>query len=420
MRIFFWLCLLLLIPGLLLRIPSEGAGILATDILVPLYAVIWILKKLFIDRSFPKSSFVVPGIMFGIFAILSFFMGAHNLLLKEQILSAAYIVRFASLIVFGWAAADMYLDSFEQTPRKFFTRIFGISFVVLILGILQFYLIPDISRWSTEGGWDPHTGRLLGTWMDPNFIAGFIGFLLPMGIAHWYQTHARNKKFWILLFLALSVGALFLTFSRSGYLAAVAGLFVFFLLRNPKVIFIGIALATLGILSNDRAQKRVGELVGTISAIVLRDTDEIDPTASLRIQNWRKSITLWKKYPVFGIGYNTYRYRAAEEGIVDETYFSAGGSDSTHLTVLVTTGILGMLAYLWFWGDLLIRNWQRFRRTRNEYFLGFFAGITALFVHACFVNSLLFPLIFLPLIAIAGILDVFSSQQSGKKLFSFL
>jgi len=411
MKVLFWLCLLLLIPGLLLRIPSGGVGILVADILVPLFVCTWFLKKILFDRSFPKASFLLSGIIFGFLALLSFFLGASDLLLKEQLLSFAYLIRFISLLFFGWIAVDIYQNSFETSPKRFFKNIFWISFVVIFLGFLQFYFVPDISRWSTEGGWDPHTGRLLGTWMDPNFIAGFIGFLLPMGIAQWYKTQSRSGKFWLFGFLALCVGALFFTFSRSGYVSMVIGLFIFFLFRNPKIILIGIILATLGILSNDRAQKRVGELAGTISAVVLRDTDEIDPTASLRIQNWRKSFELWKKYPVFGIGYNTYRYRASEEGIVDEEYFSAGGSDSTHLTVLVTTGIVGFLAYLWFFGNLLLSNFQRFRKTQNEYFLGFTAGITALLVHSCFVNSLFFPLIFLPLIATAGTLDAFFKKS---------
>ena len=413
MKVFFWFCLFLLIPGLLLRIPSSGAGILATDILLPIFSVVWVFKKIVIDRSFTKTFFLLPGCVFLLVAILSFLLGSFELLPLEQFLSAAYLIRFASFLIFGWAASDMF-----QTPNStesFLKKIFWITAAVVVLGFLQFYLVPDISDWSTEGGWDPHTGRLLGTWMDPNFVAGFLGFMLPVVIAFFYHTPSKKTKFWLSLLIALSAGALFLTFSRSGYLASAMGLFLFFIFRDPKIILIGILLSVIGVLSNERAQKRLEEFSGTISALVFEDTDEVDPTASLRIQSWEKSFELWKKYPFLGIGFNTYRYRAAEEGIVNENYFSAGGSDSTHLTVLVTMGIIGFAAYLWFLGTLFFVPFFRFFRTRNEIFLGFAAGFIALMVHATFVNSLLFPLIFLPVIALGGVLEHVASPSLPER-----
>ncbi len=419
MRLFFWICLSLLIPGLLLRIPSDGTGILATDILVPIFAIVWVFKRVVVDRSFPKCRFILPGCIFLSIAILSFFLGAHDLLFKEQLLSAAYLVRFASLLIFGWAAVDLFSFfpksglPFPSLDLNFLKKIFWITGVVVFLGFLQFYLVPDISEWSTEGGWDPHTGRLLGTWMDPNFIAGFLGFMLPLIIASFYNESSKTKKFWLVILIVLGLGALFLTFSRSGYLASSIGLLFFFGFRDPKIILIGIVAVAIGIASNERAQQRMGELSGTVSALVFRDSDEIDPTASLRLQSLERSFELWKKYPLLGIGYNTYRYRAAEEGIVDEDYFSSGGSDSTHLTVLVTTGIIGFLAYLLFLGTLWLQPFLRFFRTKNELFLGFASGLIALFVHALFVNSLFFPLILLPVMAVSGVMELISKDKSS-------
>ena len=142
-----------------------------------------------------------------------------------------------------------------------------------------------------------------------------------------------------------------------------------------------------------------------MASVLLHDTAEVDPTAKLRIQNWIKTVDVWKKYPVLGLGYNTYRWRGAEEGVVDESYFSAGGADGTHLTVLVTTGILGTLAYLWFLWMLFWKPVRRWWLNRDTQQLGFAMGILALLIHAMFVNSLFFPLIFLPVIVIAGVLE---------------
>lgn len=404
MKAFFWACFALLIPGLLLRIPIGGAGILSTDIFVPAFAVVWVFYRLLIRRSLPFNSLILPGSIFMGVAVLSFLVGVSELdTAKEMVLSFSYTVRFLSMLCFGWAASDLFASAQDQ--QTYFRNLFVISGIVIFLGFVQFFLIPDISQWSTEGGWDPHIGRLLGTWLDPNFVGGFIGFLTPFLVGYWYDCTRKRVKIALGVLIVVFLGALFLTFSRSGYLSAGMGLCVFFLVRDPKIILLGIICAGVGIASNERAQKRVEELVGTVSAVVFRETDEVDPTASLRLRSWQQSFRLFEKYPVLGIGYNTYRYRAADEGIVDETYFSSGGSDSTHLTVLITTGVLGFVPFLWFFGRLWWKPLRWYFRTRQALFLGFSCGVVSLFIHAFFVNSLLFPFLFLPLVSLYSVLE---------------
>lgn len=410
MRYLFWACLLCLIPGLLIRIPFGGGGILLSDLLAPLFALLWLGQKLLIERELPSVKFILPALTFTVMALLSWVWGAWDLLLKEQILSFSYIVRFASIVIIGWSVLDRVT---EDASNRVLIGLFKIIGVVIGLGYLQFYVYPDISNFSTVGGFDPHIGRFLGTWMDPNFVGGLLAFILPVMLGFWYQSQNKKVKWWLGALILVSIYALFLTFSRSAYLAGIGGLGLFFLLRDPKIILVGIILASLGLVSSERAQKRVGELVGTMSSVVLRDTDEVDATAKLRVQSWQRSLTLFEKYPVLGIGYNTYRFRGAEEGVVDEKFFSAGGSDSTLLTVLVTTGILGFLAFMWFYLDLWVRNFARWRsaaRTSSflsggELNLGFVAGWSAILVHSVFVNSLLFPLILIPIMVVAGVLE---------------
>lgn len=424
MRYLFWACLLCLIPGLLIRIPFGGGGILLSDLLGPLFALLWLGQKLLIERELPSVKFILPALAFTVMALLSWIWGAWDLLLKEQILSFSYIVRFASIVIIGWSVLERVT---EASSNRILIGLFKIVGVVLALGYLQFYVYPDISNFSTVGGFDPHIGRFLGTWMDPNFVGGLLAFMLPVMLGFWYQSQNKKIKWWLGALILISIYALFLTFSRSAYLAGLGGLGLFFLLRDPKIILVGIILAGLGLVSSERAQKRVGELAGTMSSVVLRDTDEVDATAKLRVQSWQRSLTLFEKYPVLGIGYNTYRFRGAEEGVVDEKFFSAGGSDSTLLTVLVTTGIFGFIAFIWFYLDLWIRNFARWRvsppnplltqaggsafLSGGELNLGFVAGWTAILVHSVFVNSLLFPLILIPIMVVAGVLEAQKTKE---------
>ena len=357
MRTFFWICLALLIPGMLARFDAGGAGVLATDLILPVFCTVWLIQKIVIERNFPKNRWIGAGFFFVSILFATWLLGAWDLDLKSKFLSAAYLVRLVEFLIFGWAATDLFQKSpsvrgTQGEKSSFYSKFFTISAVVIFLGFVQFFIVPDISTFSTEGGLDPHSGRLLGTWLDPNYLAGFLGFLIPVVLGEWYRR--KNPK--LLALAGIAIFALFFTFSRSGLLATGIGLGFFFLLKDWKILIIAALIATTGIAASPRAQQRIGELVGTTRSIILRDTDEVDPTANLRITNWKKSFELFEKNPIVGTGFGTYRWAAAEEGIVDENYFSA--------------------------------------------------GFLALLVHASFVNSLFFPLIFLPVVAVAGVLEL--------------
>lgn len=421
-KIGFWISLLCLIPGLLIRIPVGGAGILLLDVILPIFIGIWWIYRLIIKRTIDLNTHFLLGMVFLLVATGSWIYGAWDLAVKEKIISASYLIRFFSLISFGLIARELYSTKQILPPSQspihhllFLNKLYWILFIIILIGYLQFYLFPDISDFSTVGGFDPHIGRFLGTWMDPNFVAGLLGFWIPIMIGDWYSRNKSCRKRMLAVLILLCLYAVFLTFSRSGYLAAGFGLVIFFFLRDPKVILIGTVIVMLGITLNPRAQKRVGELGGTLANVLLQETDEIDPTASLRIISWGRTLTLWEKHPIFGIGYNTFRYKAAEEGIVEEEYFSSGGSDSSLLTVLVTTGTVGLFFFCLWYGWMIVKSWMAFWRIRTgcsknqligeSIHLGLFSGLCSILVHSLFVNSLLFPLILLGIVSLFSILE---------------
>ncbi|MCB9809591.1 O-antigen ligase family protein [Candidatus Peribacteria bacterium] len=416
LRALYWLLMLLLLPGMLLRVNLGGSGLLPADLLLPLYGVLWLGYRALFLRSVPRARFVLPGLVWLLIGLIGLLLTLWEMPLTEGIMSLAHWWRFLGLLCVGWSVPDLLTGLPEG---RLLRRILLIVLGVIILGIVQYFLVPDISHWSTVGGWDPHMGRLLSTWMDPNYIAGMLAFCLPVVCGVLYQARPALPQWALLGLLGLGLLALYLTYSRSGYTAAVAGLLLFFVVHDRKWIALTLLAAGLTIvltpnLEYSRMYQRVTQLAESVQSLVFQTDDSLDATASLRVQSWQESLQLAEQSPVVGIGFNTYRYYAVQAGIADETNFSAGGSDSSLLNVLITTGVLGLLVYLWFLATLVLPRLREYFTGRDTLSLGIASGVLALTLHSFFVNSLFYVFIMLLVLSLSGYQEALASQpRSG-------
>lgn len=395
-----------LILGQLIRIPVGEGAILPNDILVPAFLAAWFLRSLYRRRvALPSSPLSWPiAVMITLF-ILTFLAGALRvpfLTDRELAISSLYIARWVEYALLTLVVADMIRS--ETIARRVFVVLAGCAMVVALLGFVQLKFFPDFTFMVPEG-WDPHVGRLLSTWFDPNFLAGFLTFIICVvgGVASQVGVVRRVP---LLIVMAVLAAALVLTFSRSGYAAFAAGIVVLTFLRSKRMLLVLILASATLIVTVPRVQERIQ---GALS---------LDETAKLRLVSWENALTVVRDYPLTGIGYNTYRYVQVTYGFqTDASEHSAGGSDSSLLTILVTTGPFGLAAYLWLLWVALTVAWSAYRRGLTEFERGLGVGVLAatvsVIVHSFFINSLLFPHM-LEVIAISfGLLVGLRQQRLG-------
>ena len=189
----------------------------------------------------------------------------------------------------------------------------------------------------------------------------------------------------ILVYLALLT-----TFSRSSYLMfLVSGLTFSFLKKSKIYIFATVMLFALLL---------VGFQVYTNLVAQPRNIDR-EQSASSRLNTWEQGITIFQKYPVLGIGFNAYRYGIREFKLGDEQFLQSHGSssnDSSLLFVLSTTGIIGLLSFLYFLFSLVHANYS------NKQII-VIPALLGLFVHSLFANSLFYPPILAWILIISAI-----------------
>lgn len=379
-------CVAMLIGGQLVRLPtfgSEGA-ILPNDLLIPAIAAGWLWRGLLAHRvRFLSSPLSWPlGTMLVVF-ILTFLAGMAQLPFlsgHERIVSAMYVVRWFEYVLLYFIVADVVRA--RNAGRTVLWSLFAAATVIALLGFIQLKVFPDFSSMVPKG-WDPHVGRLLSTWFDPNFVAGFFSFIAVIAAAiALYSVGRLRNALWAVAAI-MSVG-LVLTFSRSGYVSFIAGVTVLTFLKSRRLFMLMVVIAGLVVISVPRVQDRV---LGAFA---------IDETAKTRIVSWKNALSVVHDFPLTGIGYNTYRYVQVDYGFQkNAAEHSAGGSDSSLLTILVTTGPAGLVVYLWMLWAYASIAWRAFRGGDSPFVkglgLGALSAIASVTAHSFFINSLLYP-----------------------------
>lgn len=381
-----FVCIAALVGGQLLRIPafgSEGA-MLPNDLLIPAVAAGWLWRGLLARRvQFVSSPLSWPlGTMFVVF-VLTFIAGMLQLPFltgHERLVSSMYLVRWAEYAMLFFVVADVVRT--RNAGRSVLFSVLAAAVLVALLGFVQLKVFPDFSSMVPKG-WDPHVGRLLSTWFDPNFAAGFFSFVavIAAGIAL-HSSGRMRVALWTVA--AVLFAGVVLTFSRSGYVAFIAGATVLTFLKSRRLFMLMVVVAGLVVMSVPRVQERV---IGAFS---------IDETAKTRIVSWKNALSVVQDFPLTGIGYNAYRFVQVDYGFQkDAAEHSAGGSDSSLLTVLVTAGSVGLAVYLWLLWAYASVAWRAFRSGDSPLVrglgLGALSAIASVAAHSFFINSLLYP-----------------------------
>lgn len=254
---------------------------------------------------------------------------------------------------------------------------FGHSFSCLI--VPEFHVF-DVSCWIQDV-----QSRVYATFGQPNWMAAFLIAVIPITWAisiNNYKFSIFNikiKSFWIGHILsAIFFVALIYTKSRSGFLAFAVS----------DILFWGLGfLATIKIKANltkilksfaichllflilisingspwtpplkdylSRQKNITQEVPATPPNKVAGPALEVGGTESGKIRNivWKGAIDVWKHFPIFGSGVETfafsyYQYRPLEHNLVSEWDYLYNKAHNEYLNFAATTGTVGIIAYL--------------------------------------------------------------------------
>ena len=361
------------IPGLAmlaavasLAIPIDGpSGVNATMGLVSVMFGLWVLKMMINDRriTFVSAPPMLP--LFTLLAIATLGFGAGQLPWYLFGQPAPMGAQLGGLAMFFLSAAAFITVGNQVKDVRWLE---WMCWILLALSALNAagYIIPS----------------LRGT-VDSILPLGTQGSLFWVwGATISFSQAAFNNKMnivWRIVLGALAVALMFigvfiLRAWNSGWMPPLAAVGGILLAARPKWGLAAMAIGSMGVLAR---------LSSLIAAIMIGDNEY---SLSTRIDAWLIVWRISRINPLLGLGpANYYRYTPL---FPIRGYAVEFNSHSQFIDLIAQTGILGLIAFIWFFIAVGIMAWRLRNRVpegfAQAYVYGCFGGVVGTFISAAF------------------------------------
>ncbi len=354
------------------------------DILIGVVFLVWVIQIVLLRINIlkqQKSILIFVGVGLGSLLLNSLWLNQSQLLI-----SFSYLLRWVA-----YASVYFMISGQSQHSKKQLLLAMGISgFITVLIGYIQYFYYPNL-RNLYYLGWDDHLYRLFSSFLDPNFAGAYFALLFLFVAAfalYFFEKKQKNEAIFLGIFSVITLLALFLTYSRSAFITLIISTTVFFLLKGQKKFIVVVFVAFL-------------IFVALISKNFYIENINLFRMASseARIESAKSALVIIQKNPLIGVGFNAYRYAQIRYGyrISVESHADAG-TDNSFLFVLATTGIVGLIAYLYIWYTITKKTYSAYRTQQNNTLKQtlsalILASLAGLFVDSLFINSLFYPLL---------------------------
>jgi len=360
----------------------EFNKMMLTYFLTVIIASLWLIKMITVKQIiFNKTPFDLLLLLFLISQITS------TLLSWDRHVSVfGYYSRFNGGLLSTFSYLILFyafVSNFQKSQILKLLRTAVISAIfVTVYGILEHFGI-DRHIWVQDV-----QNRVFSTLGQPNWLAAFLAVLIPVTTSLSLIKTPGKEKFLYTVAVYMYFITLIYTKSRSGFLGLMGGLGIFWLLyflkfkKETVKPFLVQAALLFAIVFLFGAPFRIIEkytlpqlLNSSNSASVSRSVKPVDLsiidvgiTESGEIRNivWKGAINIFKNYPVFGTGTESFalayfKYRPVEHNMTSEWDFLYNKAHNEYLNYAATTGMFGLGSYLLIIGVFIFYFLKQFK-----------------------------------------------------------
>jgi len=395
-RIGLWMTIFSVLLGQVVRLSVGSGGILVSDVLMGLLTVVW-LVNIFVRKQRVNWNVVLMAlVLFLIISLMVNWRATNDIHTTDEMTMWLYwarLVLYSMFLPIVWSITNWYKEG-----RRYLIWLLVMGMTLLAVGFLQLVFLPNII-FLAQYGWDPHVGRMLSTFLDPNFLGALLTFFFAICFAFYFRYPAwgdGKKMFWLIMCVLFAAGVA-LTYSRSTFLAMGVSFVILAYMFDKRVLLFGAVAGLMLFFGSPRIMERVEGMY------------KVDLTAQKRITSWEDNWSIIRDNMWYGVGYNNLLSENIRRGFVtDAKLHSGAGSDSSYMTVWSTMGLVGLGSYLLLWILIVGLLLNIYKNEQNDLLLrwlaiGTAAGIMGVIVHAQFTNSLLYNHIYMVILYAVGV-----------------
>jgi len=195
-----------------------------------------------------------------------------------------------------------------------------------------------------------------------NGIAAFFAqtAVFILGFAAGRPYVSRNL---LTVLAAVNSVCVMLTFSRGAYVALIASFIVLCLLKRRMLLIVSAAVIVIALSAGYALVP--GAVIDRVT-MLQTDSGELESSAMGRLIVWDMAVKLFADNPLFGAGFDTFRFLAGYGGLHD--------THNYYLKLAAEMGVLGLLVFFVLLAAALWSCWKLFRNTDDPTLMGIALG----------------------------------------------
>jgi O-antigen ligase/polysaccharide polymerase Wzy-like membrane protein len=305
-------------------------------------------------KRLPKSKLYILWLVIGVYLYLSMWLGAAlgNAPAPLWLSDANFVVWKDYLVIpLVFVATSLVVED-----RKAVRMVIIITAITLLLIDRSCILESRLHSWTNFDESKRDVGPLIGVNTTAAFLAQFAMFFWG------FLQFIRAKRFKLLAYglVAATLYATMYLFSRGAYLAVLVSVLVLGILKDRKLLVIlGVFLLTWQLIVPKAVHERVSSTENS--------SGQLESSAQTRVDLWKESWNSIVQHPILGNGFATYQYGQHVGNLTD--------THDWFIKVMVETGTVGLIMYLFLLQQMLALGYRLFRRGKDPMYRGLGLGL---------------------------------------------
>ena len=381
---------------------GNNISIKPVDIAAVILLLTWVTEsfKNFIKNTRSERLFF-PMLWVVVVMCISLAINFKNFSGNEILVGLSYIARWSL-----YGSLFFVVKSFSSEFKKKVIYLLLITGALLtFFGFIQYFFYSNL-RNLYYLGWDEHMHRMFSVFLDPNFAGAFFVLYLLFLLSFLSYLFRNNKigEVWLISVVSIfSLISVFLTHSRSALIMLFISIVIFSVLTKKWYWVFGFILISLVFIFISSKSFNVENI--NLFRIA---------SAEARLDSAKIAIQIIRENPVFGVGFNTYRYVQVKYGfrnpINSSISHADAGTDNSFLFVLATMGIVGMIFYLNLLWNILKKSYSSYKLSKEnnvqKYILiTIISSVGGLVINSLFINSLFYSFIMIWIWVLLGLIS---------------